>query len=76
MALLHFWPSSSATAFQGMVQEVADVADVEAGAGADFLVGQVFIELEADQLAAAVIKALQAQAHQADAFPAGDLLVG
>ena len=61
---------------EGVVQQVADVADAKAGAGADFLVGQVLIELEPDQLAAAVVEGLQAEADQADAFPAGDLLVG
>ena len=61
--------------FQGVVQQVADVADVQAGAGADFLVGQLLVELEPDQFAAAVVEGFQAEAHQADAFPAGDLLV-
>src|ERR1035438_7748615 len=61
--------------FQGVVQQVADVADVEAGARADFLVGQLFVELEANQFPAAVVEGFQAEPHQADAFPAGDLLI-
>ena len=57
------------------MQQVADVADVEAGARADFLVGQLFVELEANQFPAAVVEGFQAEPHQADAFPAGDLLI-
>ena len=57
------------------MQQVADVADVEAGARADFLVGQLLVELEPDQLPAAVVEGFQAEPHQADAFPAGDLLI-
>ena len=46
------------------------MAGLQAGALADFLVGEVFIELEPDQFAAALVQGFQAQPHQADAFHA------
>ena len=61
---------------QSVVQEVADVAGGQAGAGADFLVRETFIKLEAEQFAAALVEGFDAEPDQADAFPAGNLLIG
>ncbi len=58
------------------MQDVADVADTQAGAGAHFFVGEAIVELEPDQLAAAFVEGFETEPDQADAFPAGDLFVG
>src|SRR5436190_2060483 len=55
------------------MEEVTDVADGQAGAGADFFVGKAVMEFEADQFAAAVVERLNAQTHQADPLHSGDL---
>src|SRR6266487_3983520 len=59
--------------FQGVMEEVTDVTAFQPGALGDLLVGKVFLELEAHDFAAAWVEGFEAQAHQADAFPAGDL---
>src|SRR5438477_2952752 len=61
--------------FDRVVEQVTDVSDGEAGAGADFLVGKVLVEFQADQFAAAIVEGLQAEPDQADSFPACDLFV-
>ena len=58
------------------MKKVADIAGGQAGAGADFLVGEVFGEFEADEFAAAGVEGLKGQADQANAFHADELLVG
>lgn len=52
------------------------MAGLEAGARADLLVGEVIVEFEADELAAAGVESFKGQAHQADALHADQLLVG
>src|SRR5581483_7383506 len=59
-----------------MVQKVADMADFEAGAFGDLLVGQVFVKFKADEFAAAFVQSVEAQADEADAFPAGNGFIG
>ena len=52
------------------------MTDGQSGARADVLVGEVFVEFQPDQFAAARVQGFQAQAHLADAFKADDLLIG
>jgi len=51
------------------------VADSEAGAGADFLVGQVLVKLELNHLARPRVQALQSAPHQTDPFAPRSLFV-
>ncbi len=62
--------------FDGVMQQVADVAGGQTGLRADFFVGKVVVKFEPDEFAAAVIEGFDAEAYQADAFEAGDLFVG
>ena len=62
--------------FDGVVQEVADVTDRQAGTRADLFVGKILVKFEAHQFATAFIERFEAEAHQADTFPTSDLLVG
>ena len=50
--------------------------EFQSGAGADFLVGKVFVEFQPHQFAAAFVQCLKAEPHQPDTLPAGDLFVG
>ena len=46
--------------FERVMQQVTDVPDLQSGARADFLVGQIFGELQPDNFAAAIVERFEA----------------
>jgi len=62
--------------FQEVVQAVADVAGGEAGAAADFVVFQVVVIFEAEEVAVGGGEFGEEQAHHADGFVLAELLDG
>ncbi len=62
--------------FKGVVKEVADMADGEAGAGGDVFVGKAVVEFKLDDLAGAGVEAVKDEAGKAGGFVALDLGVG
>lgn len=62
--------------FERVVENEADIADGDFHEGADFLVGEAFLEFEPQQFAFALVEGLEPEARVADGLHALQIFVG